>query len=534
MKFRNIFFFAVITIVFFTNSTYSQVTLTLPNASGLPNTEVTVPITVSDLTGLNITSFQFQINFDNAVIDINQVTSSGTLTAGSTPTSNATTTNKSHLRVAWASATPLAGSGTLFNIRIRFKSTGTTALTYTLTDGGFTSAFGKPTDNITVTPVNGSATISTTNNPPYFDTVSDKTIKAGQTLSFTVNATDPEGQTLVYTASNLPSGANFNAGTKTFAWTPIESQVGDYNVIFSASDGTNSVAITVKITVTSSNTAPEFNDIEDQSVNEGENLTFQVTAVDAEGDALVYSASNLPQGASFSPSTRIFEWTPMFGQAGTYNINFSVTDGKEVVTMTVKITVISMNTAPIFSVFMSTQTVHVHNVPVEFTFQYEAYDAEGDELTFSLILGPAGSSMTPSGLFSWTPTEAQAGKSFLVSVRVSDGSLNTTSNATITTPSEIVSVGGVDELPSNYVLYQNYPNPFNPETIIEYAVSESAFITIKVFDSLGQEISTLVNGYKPSGYYKVNFNAQNLRSGIYYYQMSAENYVSVKKMLVLK
>ncbi len=88
--------------------------------------------------------------------------------------------------------------------------------------------------------------------------------------------------------------------------------------------------------------------------------------------------------------------------------------------------------------------------------------------------------------------------------------------------------------PENFELSQNYPNPFNPATIIKYVVPTEQKIQLRVFDALGKEVATLVNRQQQPGVYKVNFNASNLASGIYYYQLKSKNYLSIKKMLLIK
>ncbi len=83
-------------------------------------------------------------------------------------------------------------------------------------------------------------------------------------------------------------------------------------------------------------------------------------------------------------------------------------------------------------------------------------------------------------------------------------------------------------------LNQNYPNPFNPATEIKYSVPSKCFVTIKVFNILGKEISSLVNGNKNAGEYSVNFDAKNLSSGIYFYRITAGENSDLKKMILLK
>ena len=90
------------------------------------------------------------------------------------------------------------------------------------------------------------------------------------------------------------------------------------------------------------------------------------------------------------------------------------------------------------------------------------------------------------------------------------------------------------ELPESYNLSQNYPNPFNPSTNIEFSVPKETYISLKIYNVLGQEVSTLVNETKEAGSYIATFNANNLPSGIYYYTIKAGNYIASKKMMLIK
>jgi hypothetical protein len=102
-------------------------------------------------------------------------------------------------------------------------------------------------------------------------------------------------------------------------------------------------------------------------------------------------------------------------------------------------------------------------------------------------------------------------------------------------------VGIEDEiiLPTKFSLSQNYPNPFNPSTSIEYRVGSMEYVTLKVFDVLGNELATLVDGEKPAGRYEVEFSiysgeGRSLASGIYFYQLKAGSFVQTKKMILLQ
>jgi hypothetical protein len=100
-----------------------------------------------------------------------------------------------------------------------------------------------------------------------------------------------------------------------------------------------------------------------------------------------------------------------------------------------------------------------------------------------------------------------------------------------------------DEIsPGQFLLSQNYPNPFNPSTTIQYAISSNQFVSLKVYDILGNEVASLVNEGKPAGNYQVSFNGAQLTSGIYFYRIQAgdpstgsgQGFVETKKMVLLK
>ncbi len=92
----------------------------------------------------------------------------------------------------------------------------------------------------------------------------------------------------------------------------------------------------------------------------------------------------------------------------------------------------------------------------------------------------------------------------------------------------------LNELPTEYLLSQNYPNPFNSSSIIKYSIPKSSHITLKIFNILGKEITTLVNEEKFVGTYEVNWNAENLTSGVYFYKLQAGEFVQTRKMILLK
>jgi hypothetical protein len=104
---------------------------------------------------------------------------------------------------------------------------------------------------------------------------------------------------------------------------------------------------------------------------------------------------------------------------------------------------------------------------------------------------------------------------------------------------EIVSVENEEPALNDFVLKQNYPNPFNPSTTIKYSIPTTEFVTLKIYDVLGNEMATLVDEYKPTGSYEVEFNShsssiRNLASGVYFYTLQAGSFTRTKKLILMK
>jgi hypothetical protein len=88
--------------------------------------------------------------------------------------------------------------------------------------------------------------------------------------------------------------------------------------------------------------------------------------------------------------------------------------------------------------------------------------------------------------------------------------------------------------PNNFALEQNYPNPFNPSTIIRFSLPTSDFVTLSVYNTLGEKVAQIINKEMEEGYHEVSFNAANLPSGLYFYEIKTGNFSSIKKMLLMK
>jgi hypothetical protein len=98
----------------------------------------------------------------------------------------------------------------------------------------------------------------------------------------------------------------------------------------------------------------------------------------------------------------------------------------------------------------------------------------------------------------------------------------------------LTAVKSTDALPTGFILMQNYPNPFNPTTKIKFGLPENAFTTLKIYDMLGREVKTLVSAEMTTGFHEVEFNANDLSSGIYMYKLQSNNFTDVKKLILIK
>jgi hypothetical protein len=105
---------------------------------------------------------------------------------------------------------------------------------------------------------------------------------------------------------------------------------------------------------------------------------------------------------------------------------------------------------------------------------------------------------------------------------------------TIPSPPTVGVMENERSTPGQFALNQNFPNPFNPTTVISYQLPEASHVALKLFDMLGREVATLVDGVKSAGQHTVELNASKLQSGIYFYRLQAGNFYETRKLTLLK
>jgi hypothetical protein len=119
-------------------------------------------------------------------------------------------------------------------------------------------------------------------------------------------------------------------------------------------------------------------------------------------------------------------------------------------------------------------------------------------------------------------------------IQVAAGSYHSLAIRETETDVEIGMPIGSDNHPEDYVLLQNYPNPFNPTTTIKYELLRYGFVELKVYNLIGQEIQTLVSGYREANRYEVVWNAGDVPSGIYLYRLKVGSHVETRKLILQK
>jgi hypothetical protein len=258
---------------------------------------------------------------------------------------------------------------------------------------------------------------------PTLTPIPPQTTTEGQSLTFTVSATDPDNDTVTLSAENLPTGATFNPTTGEFTWTPDFNDEGTYNVTFTATENTPealSTSTTANITIINYNRPPELSPIGNQTVAEGDVLEFTVSATDPDGDEVTLSAQNLPTGATFNPVTGIFTWNTDFDDAGNYeNIEFTATDNGTPMELDVElitVTVGNVNRLPELA-NPGPQTV-IEEETVSFTVS--ATDPDNDAVALSATNLPSGATFNSiTGTFTWSTTLSDAGV-YVVTVTATD------------------------------------------------------------------------------------------------------------------
>ncbi len=302
---------------------------------------------------------------------------------------------------------------------------GSFTMTVRVTDNGSPALSDSETITVTVNEVNA---------PPVLAVIGDRTVNEGAALTFTATASDPDqpANTLTFSLdAGAPSGASIDPSTGAFSWTPTEAQgPGTYTITVRVTDnGTPALSDfeTITVTVKEVNAPPVLDSIGNQTVDEGTALTFTATASDPDlpANSLTFSLdAGAPSGASIDPNTGAFSWTPTESQGpGTYSITVRVTDTGTPAQSdfeTITVTVNEVNAPPVLA-SLGDKAIQ-QGTTLQFTATASDPDLPANGLTFALDAGaPLGAAIHPTtGVFTWTPSDAQGPGTYTITVRVTD------------------------------------------------------------------------------------------------------------------
>jgi hypothetical protein len=337
--------------------------------------------------------------------------------------------------------------------------------------------------DINIEPIFIDENTTPTNQAPVLNTIGSKSIYEGNNLSFTVNADDPDGDTVTLSASSLPYGASFDSATGKFSWTPNTEQAGNYDVTFTASDGKLEDSEIITVTVENTNQMPVLNSIGNKTVEEGSELLFKVTASDPDGDKITLSASGLPTGANFDASTGDFSWIPTSEDIGNYGLTFIANDengGTDEEAISINVT--KINTNPVANDVNFTIDEDTSKTFYESDILANDTDADGDTLTILDFTYPKNGTYNENsdGSITYTPNPDYYGEE-IVTYTISDGN-GGTDTAIVT-----ITINSVNDAPIiNYIEDKNV------------VVSDKLTFTVNANDVDGDDVSYSASGL-PTG-----------------------------------
>lgn len=403
------------------------------------------------------------------------------------------------------------------------EEVGDTTVTIKVTDSGGESD--SQTYDLTVIDVN---------DPPEITSIPDSIATQDSLYQYQVVATDLDEDILTYSLTVKPAWLSIDENTGLISGTPTNADVGDHPVTVMVDDNKDSTDTqSYTLRVINKNDPPTITSTPETAAKQGDMYQYQVTATDPDQDVLAYKLQVAPKWLSINSSSGLISGVPANEDVGDTTVTVLVDDSKGGTdTQTYELNVENVNDRP----FITSTAVTTAMEGSLYEYQVEAEDPDNDDLTYTLSVKPSWLSInSTTGLISGTPHGPNVGDT-TVSVLVYDG--NGGADVQNYDLNVQKSTGILDiytnQIPDRFILLQNHPNPFNPTTKIRFGVPKAAEVRVEVYNILGEKVATVWNGYLAAGYHSVDFNAANLPSGVYIYQLQAEGFVEVKRMILMK
>lgn len=259
--------------------------------------------------------------------------------------------------------------------------------------------------------------VANTNQKPEFVSTSVDSVNEGDEYHYQVGIRDRDQQATRLTVVQAPAGMVLE--NNALSWKTDHSSQGEYQVVLSASDGESDVQQRFTIKVVGVNQQPELANTAPVMAYESLPYQYQMQVNDRDGEALVYTLNNAPEGMTINQQGLI-KWVPGYTQQGQHNIVISIDDGNELVDFDFVLTVINSNLAP------AVEQIGDQALALGKTFKYmiKASDPDQDSLYYDLIYAPDSMSLSKAGIIRWLPQANDVGKHTII-IDVHDGDLKT-------------------------------------------------------------------------------------------------------------
>jgi methionine-rich copper-binding protein CopC len=322
-----------------------------------------------------------------------------------------------------------------------------------------------------------------------------------------------------------------------------------------------------EVTVTDVNDAPALTTIGDRSTNEDVSHHVVLSATDADGDAITYSASSAEENVTATVSNDTLHLVPAADWNGSASITATATDANSASVSTMfTLTVTAVNDAPVAvelnyptdGIVIGLQGVHVSHDSIGFDWTASS-DIEGDAISYWLVSRHFVEGRSDTLFHDTTLTDTvfsvplkrfiKDQAELLSKLTVlrwniiphddEDGPRSHNGPFHLKLDGDLLAVGGEEPIPTQFSLHQNYPNPFNPTTTMLYDLPEAAMVHLVIYDVLGRQVRTLVNQDLTAGYHRAVWDATDdlgrpLSGGLYIYRIQAGGFSKTMKMVLLK
>lgn len=340
---------------------------------------------------------------------------------------------------------------------------------------------------------------------PVFESIGNRVISENEELKITLNANDPDGDEITYSASGIPEGSKFEGNV--FTWKPgydsvrknsfVDKVLDNFRVLsrsfylqFAASSKVKKAIQNIVITVKDADRAPVLEDIEPITINEGDSLKISPKAYDPDGDKVSLSYSGFIGKDSYKSN---------FGDAGTYYVKVTASDGLLEASKFAQINIRHANRAPVFGKMQDIRAKEGDNVAI----LLDARDPDGDEITYSIDNPPEGSSLK-GNVFLWTPgyntSNKKETKEFSLVFAASDGK------------SQSRQIAKIEISDRNRI-----PKIIDASKSISAKVNEPVIMFVKASDEDGDELSYtwnfgLLESYKATAAHQRTFTSRGLKN----------------------